>query len=92
MLVVYLPPDQVGLAHDADIVFKYPELAREAGKINFSFRPEADRYPGEGLYLPLTLPIQAIPFPEPGQIDVQVSLDKQPANDLTFWLVGPDSK
>ena len=90
VLVVYLPADQVGLEHEAEIVIKYPETAREAGKIGITFRPDGERNPGEGLYVPLIVPTLAIVFPEPGQVDIQVSLDRQPANDLTIWLIPPD--
>ncbi len=88
-MVVFLPPDQVGVEHHADISLKYPEKAVEISKVGVKFHPNGDRFPGEGLYLPITIPLTNVVFPEPGQVDIQVSLDGNPASDLTFWLVQP---
>ncbi|HEY7627252.1 MAG TPA: hypothetical protein VH761_09290, partial [Ilumatobacteraceae bacterium] len=50
-------------------------------------------YPGEGINVPQVIDLSGIQFPRPGQVDVQVSIDDEPAGDLSFWLltVTPES-
>lgn len=90
VMVIYLPPDQVPLAHEGEVKLKYPETATEIATVKMGFQATAETYPGEGLYLPLVMPIHNIPFEKTGQVDLQVSLNNQHAGELSFWLLaGP---
>jgi hypothetical protein len=92
VMVVYAPADQLGIAHEVDIRFKYPATAMTFAEMKVQF-PVADGklFPGEGQQIPFAIPIHGIPFPETGQVDVQVSLNGQHSGDLTFWLLPPGS-
>ncbi len=87
VVVVYIPPDRMEATHQCDVKFKYPELVEQIASLNLTFQVQAERFAGEGLYTPFALPIHGIPWPHPGQVDVQVSLDKQHRGDLSFWLL-----
>ena len=44
-------------------------------------------FPGEGINVPQVIDLVPIQFVRPGQVDVQVSIDEEPAGDLSFWLL-----
>ncbi len=87
-MLVMIPADQAELAHEAVIKFKYPDAAVEIARFDLGFRIGSGMaFPGESLLVPLVIPIGVVAFPRPGQVDAQVSLDAQPAGDLSFWLL-----
>jgi len=91
VVVVYAPADQIGLAHEVDIRFKYPATAATIAemKLQFPLGNASLLFPGEGQQIPFAIPIHAIPFSATGQVDVQVSLNGQHSGDLSFWLLPP---
>jgi hypothetical protein len=84
---VYVQPHLVGTAHNGRVIIRYPDTAEEIARIDFEFNVDAERNPGEGLYFPFALPLRGIGFPHPGQIDISVSLNNQPAGLVSFWLI-----
>mgnify|MGYP003341152657 FL=1 len=84
---VYVHPHRVGEAHSGRVALRYPDTAEDIARIDFEFNVDAERNPGEGLNIPFALPLRAVTFPHPGQVDISVSLDDTPAGMLTFWVI-----
>jgi hypothetical protein len=87
--VVHISPDQVHRPHRMSVKFKYPDVVATIGavEVNIQLNQVRGVYPGEGVNVPQAIDLSQIPFPQPGQVDVQVSIDDQMAGDLTFWLL-----
>lgn len=85
---VYVQPHRVGSAHHGRVILRYPDTATEIARVDVEFNVDADRNPGEGLNIPIALPLRAVAFPHEGQVDVSVSLNEAPAGLLSFWLNG----
>jgi hypothetical protein len=87
--VVHVTADQVGASHRMSVKFKYPDVAATVGGVDVSIQLNQPKgvFPGEGVNVPQAIDLSQIPFPHPGQVDVQVSIDEQLAGDLTFWLL-----
>jgi hypothetical protein len=88
-LVVHLPVGTLGRSHRVLIKLKYPDHAAVIGQIeiNINIDQIAGANPGEGINVPQAIDLAPVVFPHPGQVDVQVSIDDEPAGDLTFWLL-----
>ncbi len=93
-MVVHLPAGSLGRPHRVLIKLKYPEdaavIAQIEIKINLAEVPGA--HPGEGINVPQVIDLTPISFAHPGQVDVQVSIDDEPAGDLTFWMLQPTAR
>jgi hypothetical protein len=87
--VVHVTADEVDRPHRMSIKFKYPDEATTIGgvEVNIQLNPVGGVYPGEGVNVPQALDLSQIPFPKPGQVDVQVAIDDELAGDLTFWVL-----
>lgn len=88
-LLIYIPPDRVELAHECDVKLKYPDTASEIAAINIAFHSQAKVFNGEGITIPLALPVHPIVFTRHGQVDVQVSVNNHHVGELSFWLLPP---
>ena len=89
-MVVHLPAGTFGRPHQVLVKLKYPDEAALIGSIAMTVnvaQAPAGAHPGEGINVPQVLDLSPVAFPHPGQIDVQVSIDDEPAGDLTFWLL-----
>jgi len=88
-MVVHLPVNTLGRPHRVVIKLKYPDhaavIAQIEVKINLEQTDGAN--PGEGINVPQTIDLAPVAFPHPGQVDVQVAIDDEPAGDLTFWML-----
>ena len=88
-MVVHLPAGSLGRPHVVMIKLKYPDQAEVIAqieiKINLDEVPGA--HAGEGINVPQVIDLTPITFPHEGQVDVQVSIDDEPAGDLTFWML-----
>jgi hypothetical protein len=87
--VVHLPPDTVAEPHRLNVKFKYPDTAEMIANIDVDIRLDQVQgvYPGEGVNLPQVIDVSMIPFPHPGQVDLQVTVDETMAGDLSVWLL-----
>ena len=88
-MVVHLPVGTLGRSHRVLIKLKYPDHAAVIGQIeiNINLNQVAGANPGEGINVPQAIDLAPVVFPHPGQVDVQVSIDDEPAGDLTFWML-----
>ena len=88
-LVVHLPAGTLGVAHRVLIKLKYPEQALQIAQIELVINVDepAGAHPGEGINVPQVIDLSPVVFAHPGQVDVQVSIDDEPAGDLTFWML-----
>ena len=84
---VYVQPHRVGTAHNGRVVIRFPETAEEIARIDFEFNVDAERHLGEGLFFPFALPLRGVAFAHPGQVNISVSLNEQPAGLVSFWLI-----
>ena len=68
---------------------KYPDTAEVIANAEVAIQLNAvsGAYPGEGINVPQVIDLVPIQFARPGQVDVQVSIDEEPAGDLSFWLL-----
>lgn len=87
--VVHITADQVERPHRMSVKFKYPDAVATIGgvEVNIQLNTLSGVYPGEGVNVPQALDLSQIPFPKPGQVDVQVAIDDELAGDLTFWVL-----
>jgi hypothetical protein len=87
--VVHVTADQVETTHRMNVKFKYPDAAATVGGVDVNIQINQPRgvFPGEGVNIPQAIDLSQIPFPHPGQVDVQVAIDDELAGDLTFWLL-----
>ena len=88
-LVVHLPVNTLGTSHRVLIKLKYPDHAAVIGQIEIKINLDqvAGANPGEGINVPQAIDLAPVVFPHPGQVDVQVAIDDEPAGDLTFWIL-----
>jgi hypothetical protein len=104
-LVLHVPAAEVTGSHKVDVRFKYPDTAELIATAEVAMQLQAVQgtYPGEGVNIPQVIDLSLIPFPRPGQVDVQISvvpaapdpdaaalgLDATPGDvvDLSFWLL-----
>jgi hypothetical protein len=85
-MVVYVQPHRVGEQHMCRVVLRYPDTSQEIARVEVGFHVDAQLNPGEGLNVPIVLPLRGIGFEHPGQVDLSVNLNNQPAGLLNFWL------
>lgn len=92
-LVVHLPVGTLGRSHRVLIKLKYPDHVAVIGQIeiNINIDQIGGANPGEGINVPQALDLAPVVFPHPGQVDVQVAIDDEPAGDLTFWILQKSS-
>ena len=108
-MVVHVPASEVAESHTIDLRFKYPESAEliATAQVALQLNEIQGAFPGEGINVPQVIDLSLIPFPRPGQVDVQVSVgphvgddmdalglggDGDPAVvDLSFWLLPAQS-
>lgn len=88
-MLIYTHPHKVGQIIEGWMSLGYPEFSEKLAKFQFQITAMADVHAGEGLFVPFILPLEQVPFPHPGQVDVSVNLNGQIASTLTFWLVEP---
>ncbi|MCO5330969.1 MAG: hypothetical protein M9961_12910 [Ilumatobacteraceae bacterium] len=89
-LVVHVPAGLFGPQHEVLIRLKYPDDVAVIGSISVKVTvpsPPTGAQPGEGVNVPQVIDLSPVVFPHPGQVDLQVSIDGEPAGDLTFWLL-----
>lgn len=88
-LVVHLPAGSLGRPHQVRIKLKYPDQVAQIAQIDVTINLDEvhGAHPGEGINMPQVIDLSPISFPHPGQVDVQVSIDDEPAGDLTFWML-----
>lgn len=88
-LVVHLPVGSLGGPHRVHVRLKYPDTAEVIAdaELVVQLNTVAGAYPGEGINIPQVIDLLGIKFPRPGQVDVQVSIDDDPAGDLSFWML-----
>lgn len=88
--VVHVPAGSLGRTHEVMVKLKYPDQAALIGSIAMNInvqQPPQGAAPGEGVNVPHVLDMSPVVFPHPGQVDVQVSINGEPAGDLTFWML-----
>ncbi|MEQ1874334.1 MAG: hypothetical protein ABL953_11455 [Ilumatobacteraceae bacterium] len=92
-MVVHLPVGTLGRSHRVLIKLKYPDHVAVIGQIevNINIDQVGGANPGEGINIPQALDLAPVVFQHPGQVDVQVSIDDEPAGDLTFWMLQKQS-
>ena len=75
-MVVHVPASDVTASHTIDLRFKYPDSAEviATAQIALQLHEIQGAYPGEGINVPQVIDLSMIPFPRPGQVDVQVSI------------------
>ena len=103
-MVVHVPASEVADTHTIDLRFKYPDSAEliATAQIALQLHEIKGAYPGEGLNVPQVIDLSMIPFPRPGQVDVQISISPSTGDpdelalavdpvvvDLSFWLLPP---
>ncbi|MGB8857800.1 MAG: hypothetical protein WCC60_01020 [Ilumatobacteraceae bacterium] len=88
-LVVHLPAGTLGVQHQVLIKLKYPDQAATIAQIEIMINVDdvPGAHPGEGINVPQVIDLSPVTFAHPGQVDVQVSIDDEPAGDLTFWML-----
>jgi len=88
-LVVHLPVGTLGRVHRVKIKLKYPDHAAVIGQVEININTDqiAGVNAGEGINIPQAIDLAPVAFAHPGQVDVQVSINDEPAGDLTFWLL-----
>jgi hypothetical protein len=88
-MVVHLPAGALGQPHHVVIKLKYPDQAAVVAQIEIALNIDdvAGANPGEGINVPQVIDLSPVAFPHPGQVDVQVSIDDEPAGDLSFWMM-----
>jgi hypothetical protein len=103
-MVVHVPASEIPSPHSIDLRFKYPDSAElvATAQIALQLHEIHGAYPGEGINVPQVIDLSLIPFPRPGQVDVQVSVSPsggssrdlgrdpnadQTVVDLSFWLL-----
>ena len=85
--MLYIPPDEVGLVLEVRLCIKMVDQAAKIAEIVGALHVAgADMHPGEGLHVPIVLPLSRVPFPSYGQVDVQLLVNNQVGADLTFWI------
>ena len=89
VVVVHLPAASLATSHSVHVRLKYPDTAEVIANAEVAIQLNAvsGAFPGEGINVPQVIDLVAIQFPRPGQVDVQVSIDDEPAGDLSFWLL-----
>ena len=82
-LVVHLPASDVAESHTIDLRFKYPDSAEliATAQIALKLNEIQGAYPGEGINVPQVVDLAFIPFPRPGQVDVQVIVNPTGGSD-----------
>jgi hypothetical protein len=82
-LVVHVPASEVTDEHTVDLRFKYPDSAELIATAQIALRLNEIQgaYPGEGINVPQVVDMSLIPFPRPGQVDVQVTVNPTGAAD-----------
>lgn len=83
---IYVQPDRVGEEHVGRVTLRYPDTVEEIARFDFEFSVDGERYPGEGLFFPVAIPMKGITFPHSGQVDLSIALNGQPAGLVSFWL------
>ena len=88
-LVVHLPAGSLSGPHQVRIKLKYPEQAALIAQVDVTINLDEvhGAHPGEGINMPQVIDLSPVVFARPGQVDVQVSIDDEPAGDLTFWMM-----
>jgi hypothetical protein len=88
-MIIHVPAFEIGNSHKVRARLTYPETAEPVANIDVGVQINEAKgvYPGEGLNLPRVFDLSAIAFPRSGQVDIRVSVDDQPAGDLSFWLL-----
>jgi len=88
-LVVHLPAGSLGRPHQVRIKLKYPDQAALIAQVDVTMNLDEvlGAHPGEGINMPQVIDLSPVVFEHPGQVDVQVSIDDEPAGDLTFWMM-----
>ena len=84
-----LPADSLGESHQVHVRLKYPDTAEVIANAEVAIQLNAvsGAFLGEGINVPQVIDLVPIQFTRPGQVDVQVSIDDEPAGDLSFWLL-----
>jgi hypothetical protein len=87
-LVVHVPASEVTDEHTVDLRFKYPDSAELIATAQIALRLNEIQgaYPGEGINVPQVVDLSLIPFPRPGQVDVQVTVNPTGATDALDGL------
>ena len=103
-MVVHVPASEVADTHTIELRFKYPDSAELIATAQIALQLHAIKgaYPGEGINVPQVIDLSMIPFPRPGQVDVQISISPSAGEpeelalavdpvvvDLSFWLLPP---
>ena len=88
-MMVHLPAGTLGVTHQVQIKLKYPDQAATIAQIDITINVDTvpGANPGEGINVPQVIDLSPIGFTHAGQVDVQVSIDDEPAGDLTFWML-----
>lgn len=88
-MVVHLPVDSLSESHQVHVRLKYPDTAEVIANAEVAIQLNAvsGAFAGEGINVPQVIDLVPIQFARPGQVDVQVSIDDDPAGDLSFWLL-----
>lgn len=85
--MLYIPPDEVGQVIEVRLCLKTVDDAATIAEIVGAMQVGGvDMNPGEGLHVPVVLPLSNVPFPSYGQVDVQLLVNNQVGADLSFWL------
>lgn len=90
-MVVYVHPHRISEHHTCRVSVRYPDTAEMIAQVQVEFQGAAHVNPGEGLNVPIVLPLRGIGFEHPGQVDLSVNLNDQPAGLLSFWLTDGSS-
>lgn len=90
-MVIHVPPDQRDAPLKLSVKLKYPDAAAMIANIDIGvhFNKVRGAFAGEGINIPQAIDLSSVPFPRPGQVDVQVSINEHLAGDLSFWLLEP---
>ena len=93
-MVVHLPADSLGQSHQVHVRLKYPDTAEVIAnaEVGIQLNMVSGAFLGEGINVPQVIDLASIQFTRPGQVDVQVSIDEEPAGDLSFWMLPASAK
>jgi hypothetical protein len=88
-MVVHLPVDSLGQSHQVHVRLKYPDSAEVIAnaEVAIQLNTVSGAFAGEGINVPQVIDLAPIQFARPGQVDVQVSMEDEPAGDLSFWML-----
>ena len=90
-LVLEAGPDEIDMVHEVRVTVTSEGGANQMGQVTLGFQPLRPLHlnPGEGLPIPLVLPLGAIAVTALGPCDVRVTVDGAAPQILTLYATEP---